>query len=84
MNSIPERGHLLSVERYLAEEAVSVTKHEYVAGQLFAMTGTSVRHNRILTKLGFLLHGLLESSFCEVFMADVKVHCYLGRNDLFY
>ena len=32
---------------YLALEARSPNRHEYVAGEIFAMTGASIRHNVI-------------------------------------
>ena len=74
----------ISAEEYLAGEEVADIKHEYVAGRVYAMTGTSVRHNQITRNLGFLLHGKLAGGPCEVFIADIKVHCFLGHNDLFY
>lgn len=75
---------MISVADYLAGEEVAEIKHEYVAGRVYAMTGTSIRHNRICGNLFAMLHGTLAGGPCEVFIADVKVHCFLGHNDLFY
>ena len=36
-----------SENEYLAYEAQSPTRNEYIAGEIFAMTGTSIRHNVI-------------------------------------
>ena len=49
MSSEPVRR--LSPEDYLAFERQAETKHEYVAGEVFAMTGASARHNVIVVNL---------------------------------
>jgi Uma2 family endonuclease len=84
MSSNLARRPLISVEEYLAGEEIAEIKHEYVAGQVFAMTGASIRHNRICGNLYAKLHGSLGGGPCQVFIADVKLHCFLGHNDLFY
>ncbi len=38
---------LVTVEDYLASEDGGDSRHEYIGGRLYAMTGASVRHNRI-------------------------------------
>lgn len=63
----------ISVEDYLAGEAVSSIKYEYIYGEVYAMAGTSDNHNRIVGSLysAFLNH--LRNSRCEPFMGDIKV-----------
>jgi Uma2 family endonuclease len=63
----------LSTEDYLEMELSSPVKHEYVAGDIFAMTGTSVSHNTIALNLAFLLREQLRDTPCRVFMSDVKL-----------
>ncbi len=41
---MPAEAPYISVEDYLAGEAVSPVKHEYVAGEVFAMAGASDAH----------------------------------------
>jgi len=84
MSTQTANSPLISVEDYLAGEEIAEVKHEYVAGRVFAMTGTSVRHNRICGNLFALWHNAVRGGNWEVFIADIKVHCFLGRNDLFY
>lgn len=60
-------------EQYLEMELTSPVKHEYVAGQIFAMTGASDAHNIIALNLATILRQHLRGSPCRVFMADVKV-----------
>lgn len=64
---------LISVEDYLEGEKVSDVRHEYVAGQVFAMTGTSEAHNRIAGNLFFHLRAATRGKDCGVFMNDLKV-----------
>ncbi len=41
----------LSIEQYLKVEEVSGEKHEYVAGRMYAMSGKSMTHGRIVGNL---------------------------------
>jgi Uma2 family endonuclease len=68
----------------LATEETSPVKREYIAGRVYAMAGTSVRHNRIAGNLFALIHGQLRDSPCQVFFADVKLRIPFHREDLFY
>jgi Uma2 family endonuclease len=63
----------LSTEDYLDMELSSLVKHEYVAGEIFAMTGTSDSHNTISLNFAFLLREHLRGTPCRVFMSDVKL-----------
>ena len=49
MESRPYRP--LDESEYLALEARSPVRHEYIAGEIFAMTGASIRHNVIAGNL---------------------------------
>ena len=64
----------LSVDEYLALERDGETKHEYVAGELFAMAGASKVHGRIVTNLVLATGNHLEAGPCDVYAADLKVH----------
>ena len=63
-------------------EAASPVKHEYVAGQIYAMTGASDTHNFICLNIATALRSHLQGSPCRVFMADVKA--LTGQADAFY
>ena len=65
--------NLLSEEDYLQGELQSDVRHEYLQGSVYAMVGTSKRHNLISLALAAALRTQLRSSSCKVFMSDVKV-----------
>jgi len=72
--SVPlPQSNYLSPEDYLEMELSSPIKHEYVAGEIFAMTGTSDSHNLIAGNLYMLLREHLRGTPCRVFMSDVKL-----------
>jgi Uma2 family endonuclease len=60
-------------DEYLALEAQSPVKHEYVAGSIYAMTGASLRHNVIALNIAALLRAHLRGSPCRTFMSDAKL-----------
>lgn len=58
---------------YLDNEAASATKHEFVAGEVFAMAGASKRHGTLAGNAFIALRQHLRGKPCAVFMADMKV-----------
>jgi Uma2 family endonuclease len=69
-------------EEYLEMELSSPVKHEYVAGHVYAMTGTSDVHNIISGNLYMALRQHLRDTPCRVFIADVKAR--VEAVDAFY
>lgn len=63
----------LSPAQYLAWERGQATKHEYHRGEVFAMAGASVRHNRLCSVLNRLLDDRLASRGCHVLTSDQRV-----------
>lgn len=63
----------LSEQDYLNGEQLSELKHEYINGQLYAMTGVSKNHARISSNLIANLHPVLAATPYELFAADMKV-----------
>lgn len=79
--SLPKERWGLSVEEYLAGERDGEVRHEYVAGQAYAMAGASARHNRIAGNIFTRLSARLDGADCEPFISDMKVRV---APDLFY
>lgn len=65
---------LLSEEEYLATEDLSDVRHEYVDGQIFAMSGANERYNRIAVNVAFRLRAAARGSRCGVFISDMRLH----------
>lgn len=63
----------VSVADYLAGEALSPLKHEYVAGEVFAMAGASEEHVTIAGNLFALLRAHVRGGPCRVYIADMKL-----------
>jgi Uma2 family endonuclease len=64
----------LTLHEYLAWEETASTKHEFVAGEVYAMTGVTVRHNVITLNLVSRLRGPSRARRCTVLATDVKQH----------
>lgn len=70
---MPSPRYLLTLDDYLNREQASAVRHEFVNGQLFAMTGTTLRHNVIVHNIYSLLKDYLKTSKCRIYTSDVKV-----------
>lgn len=57
-----------TVEEYLALEEVSEVRHEFYHGEIFAMAGATLAHNRIIRNGSAVIQRLLGQSDCEVFV----------------
>lgn len=71
----------ISPEAYLEMEMASQERHEYVDGEIFAMSGASSPHNLITGNLYMAFRAHLRGKPCQVFMADIKLrveaaNCY--------
>jgi Uma2 family endonuclease len=58
---------------YLALEASSEIRHEYVGGVIVAMAGGSIEHGRIIAQMQYLLRVALTGRPCVVLSSDVRV-----------
>ncbi len=60
-------------EEYLALEEEADYKNEYYQGEIFAMSGASVNHNRIARNVVTVLGIAFETGSCEIFIGDVRL-----------
>ena len=74
----------MSVADYLALEETSAVRHEFVAGEIHAMSGGSRAHNRIALNLATAFQVGLRGGPCEVFISDFKVRLEVAREVFFY
>jgi Uma2 family endonuclease len=73
MVSSPQKPLKMTVEEYLKWESQQEVRHEYVNGELFAMTGGTIPHNDIALNLYTALRPHLHSRGCRINVSDVKV-----------
>lgn len=62
-----------SSEEYLTLEEAADYKSEYYQGEIFAMSGASVNHNRIAGNVHAALNNAFDAKPCEAFMGDVRL-----------
>lgn len=72
----------MSEDEYLRLEARSPVRHEYVHGEVFAMTGGTLRHNVIALNLATALRAHLRSTPCLAFINDVRVR--VAKSNAYY
>ncbi|BAZ46199.1 hypothetical protein NIES4102_32280 [Chondrocystis sp. NIES-4102] len=63
----------LTPEEYIEMEATSDIKHEYIAGDVYAMAGATDTHVTIAGNIFALLLSHLRDSGCRVYISDMKV-----------
>ena len=77
--------NFLTVEEYLKLEQDGEIRHEYVAGQVYAMAGSSREHNLIAGNIFALLRPHLRGGSCRAFVSDMKVEIKTSsQTDFFY
>ena len=59
---------------YLLAEDASPLRHEYPGGYVYAMTGGTLRHNRVAGNIYARLLQELAGNPCQVFINDVNLH----------
>jgi len=71
----------MTVEEYFRFEESSPIKHEYVAGEVYAMSGATARHNTIAGTIFSRLFTAADDGPCRVFMSDMRL---AAANDKYY
>lgn len=70
--ALPETNYI-SEKEYLALDADSDIRYEYVDGEIFAMAGASRNHNLITSNVHVSLANQLRNRPCEVYQSDMRV-----------
>ncbi len=66
---------------YLEQEILSLEKHEYFEGEIFAMSGASIPHNKIFSNLFLSVGNKLKGKPCQPYGSDLRIH--IPKNSLF-
>ncbi len=70
----------IAPEEYFELETASETKNEFCDGEIFAMTGASLRHNLIVSNIVTAFNNALRGKGCFVFPSDLKVEVDFDRH----
>lgn len=70
----------MTFAEYLEFEEQARTRHEYIAGEIFAMSGVTKRHNRIAGSFYRAFAAHLKGAPCDAYVSDVKVKVRVNRD----
>ncbi len=68
---------------YFAWEERQLCRHEYIDGEVYAMSGGTINHSEISGNFLFMLKGYLEDSGCKTLNSDARVNI-VETNDYTY
>jgi Uma2 family endonuclease len=81
--ALRDRSPRFTPDEYFAWEEKQFCRHEYIDGEVYAMTGGSQNHGRIAANVIYILKGHLRGSGCQVGSADCRVNI-AETNDYVY
>lgn len=71
MSALPKT--VVSIEEYLTLEASAESRHEYIGGEIVAMTGASIVHNQIKQNISRFFDDPLDAQGCNLYTSDMRV-----------
>jgi Uma2 family endonuclease len=71
----------ISAEAYLANEKAALEKHEFYKGEVFAMSGASLKHNQIFSKIFISIGNKLKGNRCRPYGSGLRIH--IPKNSLY-
>ncbi|NJN96257.1 MAG: Uma2 family endonuclease [Anaerolineales bacterium] len=78
---LAQERRLYSHAEYFALEEQAQVKSEYRCGEIIAMAGTSLNHNRIAKNVSFAIDQAVAGKSCESFIGDVRL--WIERRDFY-
>ena len=72
MTTAPQARHHYTYEEYLAYERDSALKHEFEAGEIFAMAGGSPRHSALASRISAAIENSRPAG-CTAFQSDMRI-----------
>ena len=77
----PDNPPHITEQEYLEGEKLAEVRHEYVNGVVYAMAGTSRRHNRIAVNFARKLSLTdRQGNPCEIYLSDVKIRVQRAKS----
>lgn len=78
------QAEYISEQQYLEDEKKREIKHEYINGEIYAMSGASRNHGILSVSIGRLLENHLDGTRCNTFISDLKVKINTKHNTSFF
>lgn len=79
----PQPRPRFSADEYLAWEDTQLERHEYIDGEVFAMSGAEDRHATVALNLAVALRTHLRGGPCRAYVSDIRLHV-AASNAYFY
>jgi Uma2 family endonuclease len=73
MSALPQKRTAITEDEYLTFERASAIKHEWIDGEIVAMTDASAAHNLICASTAFVLYAQLRHRACRLYVSDMRV-----------
>jgi Uma2 family endonuclease len=83
MVAVKDNSPRFTPEEYFAWEEQQLEKHEYIGGEVYAMTGGTVNHSEIAVNFVSLLRSHLRGSGCKTLNSDCRLNI-VGTDDYTY
>jgi Uma2 family endonuclease len=83
MVAVKDNSPRFTPEEYFAWEEMQLEKHEYIDGEVYAMTGGTVNHSEIAVNFVSLLRSHLRGTGCKTLNSDCKLNI-VESNDYTY
>jgi Uma2 family endonuclease len=61
-------------EEYFTWEEQQQIRHEYIDGEVYAMTGGTINHSKIASNINFILKSHLRGGDCQILTSDARVN----------
>lgn len=74
MVATKDRYPRFTPEEYFAWEEQQLERHEYINGEVYAMSGGTINHGRIAIKITAMLDNYLDNSSCITGNSDVRIN----------
>ncbi|WP_353933302.1 Uma2 family endonuclease (plasmid) [Okeanomitos corallinicola TIOX110] len=74
MIAVKDKFPKLTPEEYFVWEEKQLLRHEYINGEVYAMSGGTQNHGRIASNIIFIVKGHLRGSGCQVGNSDCRVN----------
>jgi Uma2 family endonuclease len=83
MVAVQEHFPRFTPEEYFAWEEQQLHRHEYIDGEVYAMSGGTINHSDITMNFGTMLKNHLRGSGCKTLNSDARVNIVESNNYIY-